>query len=98
MKHTFFRKNIPNDAKKAGESNEDAFLRITDTWMGEYEHTWGPFDYETLGIWITKYMRKFDANTFPVAWIDDENGNMVEYFVFYRRSGKKILKHEVVEL
>ena len=88
--------NIPNTAKRNGETNEEAFLRILDTWMGEHEHEWGDYKPETLGAWVTKYMKRFKANTFPCAWVEDEDGNVTDYYVFHYRNGKKYLKHETV--
>lgn len=88
----FCTMNIPIDKKHGQETNEECFLRIIDTFMGEYPVTEEEFSYLILGQWVEKYMKKFDRGTFPVAWIE-EDGNIKEYFVIENK-GKKVLYHK----
>lgn len=94
---TFVTLNIPYTAKRDGETNEDAFLRIVDTWMGEYLNSFEEFTCETLGNWVLKYDKRFEKGTFPVAWEEDENGNITDYYIYYYRGRQKWMKHETVE-
>lgn len=90
---TFNTMNIPNNAKKENETNEAAYLRIIDTFMGEYEVTVCDFSYAALGQWVMACDKRFKNHSFPVAWIEDEDGNITEYFVYRKTRTDKILKH-----
>lgn len=86
--------NIPISAIGEGESNEEAFCRIMDTFMGEYEIESQDFSYEALGQWVMKNEKRFKNGCFPCAWIEDENGNITEYFIFFKKGKDKILRHD----
>lgn len=94
---TFCTMNLPISAKRGNESNEETFLRIIDTFMGEYDVTTELFTYEALGRWVMKCDRRFKNDTFPVAWIENEDGFLTEYFVYRKTRNDKILKHVKVE-
>lgn len=92
--------NIPNTAKRPHETNEDAFLRIIDTFMGEYQVE--SYDITEslapLGEWVMKYGKLFKKGTFPVAWFENEDGFLTDYFIYSRTPKDKILRHKTVEL
>ncbi len=93
---TFNTINIPLSAKKTGETNEQTFLRIMETYMGEYPDTWEDFTYSALGSWVMKCDKRFKNDSFPCAWIEDEDGNITEYFIYTKTRNDKILKHVTV--
>ena len=92
----FCTMDIPTSAKRENETNEDVFLRIIDTFMGEYDTTTEDFTCSALGSWVRKCDKRFKNGTFPVAWIEDDNENITEYFVYHKRGNNKILKHREV--
>ena len=85
--------NIPLSAIREGESNEEAFDRIMDTFMGEYEIESQDFSYEALGTWVKKMDKRFPKDSFPCAWKEDEEGNICDYYIFSTTRNDKILKH-----
>ena len=87
---TFNMMNIPKDKVRQGEDHEECFCRIMETYMGEISIVSAEFTYEVLGAWTIQFMRRMPSGAYPVAWIEDEEGNMVEYFVFMK---DKTLKH-----
>lgn len=65
--------NIPLLAKREKETREETFLRIMDTFMGEY-----PVEKMELGQWVmTCDYKKY----IPCAWLEDEEGNILGYFI-----------------
>ena len=76
--------SIPLEDLKENESREDGFLRIMDTFMGEYQVL--TYEHETfmpLGAWTRLNFSHYPADgTFPTAWIENEDGFMSEYFIF----------------
>ena len=98
---TFNTINIPNTAKRDGETSLQTFERIMSTFMGEYEveiQEISEDDMSALGKWVLTYDKRFKNGTFPCAWIEDENGNIVEEFIYYWNKTGKWLKHEKIEL
>ena len=89
----FCTMNIPISVKRENETNEDTFLRIMETWNGEYIEKWEEFTYAALGEWVRKCDKRFKNGTFPVAWIEDDNENITEYFVYLKKGNAKILRH-----
>ena len=82
--------NIPTDNVRSNETNEDCFCRIMETFMGEFPIESADFSYELLGSWVMKNHKRMPSKAFPVAWLEDEDGNITEYFVFLK---DKTLKH-----
>ena len=91
---TFNTMILPNTAKKEDETNAETFLRVMDTFMGEYAVETIPFTYDALGEWVRKCNKKFTRYGFPCAWLEDEDGNITEYFVYTRTNKGKILTHQ----
>ena len=87
---TFNTMIIPNDNVRSGETNEDCFCRIMETFMGEFPVDSAVFSYEQLGTWVIKNNKRMPNKAFPVAWLEDEDGNITEYFVFMKY---KTLRH-----
>lgn len=87
---TFNMMNIPNDKVRQGEDHEECFNRIMETYMGEISIVSAEFTYRVLGAWVIQYTRRMPSRAYPAAWIEDEEGNMVEYFVFMKN---KTLRH-----
>lgn len=79
---TFNTMNIPTSAKRAGETNEDTFLRIIDTFMGEYEVKTQDFSYSALGSWVMECDKHPSKDTIYVAWEENEDEFLTEYYVY----------------
>ena len=90
----FCSMDLPNECKKEKETNIEAFCRVIDLFMGEYDIQAQPFSYAALGQWVMKNEKRFKKGCFPCAWIEDENGNITEYFIFYKKGNDKILRHD----
>ena len=98
---TFCTINIPYSAQRENETNEDTFNRIIDTYMSQFDDTYTEIDADdlsVLGAWVLKYFKRFKQDAFPCAWIEDDNGFLIEYFVFFNDKKGKYLRHEIVEL
>ena len=94
---TFNTINIPTSAKHENETNMEAFERIMDTFKGEYEIETQEYTHAALGEWTMDCFDSFKDDPFPCAWIEDNDGNITEYFVFYTDNADKHLRHIVVE-
>lgn len=90
---------IPNTAKRDNETNEECFLRIIDTFMGEYEvETVSTTDKAACGDLLIRSNRMSLKSSFPVVWAEDENENITEYWVSFIKGGKSWCRHETIEV
>ena len=77
--------------KKTGDNLAD-FLSWAETYLDgpeEVENT-----AESIGSFCLEYMGK-DCDNIPVLFIEDRNGNIIEYFIF---TDSETLRHEKIEL
>lgn len=89
---------IPADKRRENESNEDTFCRIAETWTGEHLIDFGDYTDEKLGRWIKENMNRAIDDIIPCLWIEDENGNMIESFVFYKEETGNLVRHQIIEV
>lgn len=73
---------------RPGMSNEDTFLDIIDTFMGQYDYTVEPYSAGALGTWLRHAVHVSNNAQFRVAYIEDLDGNIIEYFVIQEAGGK----------
>jgi len=71
----FCSMNIP-----LSDDPEKAFNDIIDTFMGEYSVTMRKDEMTALGEW-TRYIFSTKPLYTRTAWIEDENGNITDYFI-----------------
>lgn len=89
---------------KAGKTNEETFTETMETFMGEYPcvlwsdfKTWTGKENQLLGIWTKDVFSEYQnycKTTTDVLFVEDESGNITEYFVLTENN---TIKHEIIE-
>lgn len=77
--------------KKTGDGLTD-FLEWSDTNLDSPAEM--PNTPETIGKFVRDYMG-YDSDLVPALFIEDENGNMIEYYVF---KDSETLRHEKIKI